>query len=399
MKNKCFRIPFIFLIVFSLMFSICPISVFADNVTVLDMPCARPHVDNNSGYIEVYWENSSGNSYVDIYAWTFTPLENSSNQDFLPSTNQVLCSLVISNHNVNVSFRANDYCDGYFAGTYMSSVGDYNLHCMAMDGTTSPHTFTIADSSYTCKGVHFYGNVQTVNGTLSQNKNFSVLYAEESSINTNLGGILNYIKIISDYITSQSDEELLEKLDDIIEEIQSVQGKIDDAITSINDFKGSFDDFIIWYKIQINNLLSYCDSFFYYLKDIDEWMPALDNQLSNLYSLLNEVWLIELDSNGKLYEIKDTLDDILEVLNSGKEDPTLKDPNQGIDEAFSDVNGWFDGMDNFGDELAGNMADNSENLANAGTVISGFFSVVPPQIIIALSLCAILIVVAKIIGR
>ncbi len=398
MKNKLIRISIAFLTIFLLVLNVCPISVFADDAidNVFYMPMAKPHVDNNSGYVEVFWSDGVGNKYVDIVSWTFTPIENTSHQDFLPTANQVLCSTVYSNTQVSLSFRANDNCDGYFALTYMSNKGDYRIRCVPMDGTTQPFVYNLTDSKgHTVHGFHFYGNVQTTNGSPSVLESFSVVYAEDAVISSDLANILSTLNVL--YYQTEL----------YFPEFEKFLGSIDE---DLSDFKGSFDEFAEYYKSKMTLLLSYCEDYFEQLKQLVETSDEINATLSDTYllldallvemrGLLEQLYWIELDSNGKLYEIKDTLDAILAILNAGKDKPTLQTPNDSIDSAFGDVSGWFGDIDGFGNQLEQNRQENQQNLAQAGNIISGFFSICPPRIIIALALCAIMIVVAKVIGR
>lgn len=391
MKNKLLRISIAFLTIFLLVLNVCPISVFADDAidNVFYMPMSKPHVDNNSGYAEVFWSDGAGNKYIDVVSWTFTPILNGSNQDFMPTTNQLLCSTVYSNTLASFSFRANDNCDGYFAWTSMSNTGRYLIQCFVMDGTTAPLVKNLTDSNgHTIHGFHFYGNVQTTNGSPSVLESFSVVYAEDAVITSDLANILTTLNVL--YYQTEL----------YLPEFEELLGSIDD---DLSNFKGSFDEFVEYYKSKMILLLSYCEDFFQQLKTIatntGDAVNLLDSLLQDFRIYMDELYWLELDSNTKLYEIKDTLDAILAILNAGKDKPTLQTPNDSIDSAFGDVSGWFGDIDGFGNQLEQNRQENQQNLAQAGNIISGFFSICPPQIIIALALCAIMIVVAKVIGR
>lgn len=143
------------------------------------------------------------------------------------------------------------------------------------------------------------------------------------------------------------------------------------------------------------------------LGNIETKMESVVNILANLYSMLNqiEMWIqsiyydVAINISPYISSIDQKLQTIIDILNSGQNQPTLKNPNESLDSAFGDVSDWFGGLDNFGNQLEANKAENQDNLNNAKLFLSGVFGVFPPQIIIALVFVALMILVAKVIGR
>lgn len=88
-----------------------------------------------------------------------------------------------------------------------------------------------------------------------------------------------------------------------------------------------------------------------------------------------------------------------EIMHAGEDQASLDTNNNWMDDSLSKVNGWLDDVSGFESQMAANRAENAENMSKAGAFLDSFFGALPAAIIAAMSLCLVMIVVVKIVGR
>lgn len=312
----------------------CPVAS-ASNPQEFYLPMSKPSVSENSGYVEVFWSDGVGNKYVDVYSWVFTPLMNSSVQEFLPTTNQLLVSTVYSNNQVSLSFAANDSVEGYFALTYISSNGDYHISCRPMNATDEPFTATLSDSSgHTVHGFHYYGNVQTTNGAPSVMEEFTVMYGSESVIASELGNIISTLNVLF-YLCET--------------EFPEFENYLSSMVTSLNSFSGSFDQFKELFQSKMTLLLSYCEDYFQLLKKIDITNSSILSEIMYieelLYTMSDTLWEIYLFNTmmyNELYGIRQDIGQILLILQQQTDTEFTTVDQSGFDNYYDVENGLLD---------------------------------------------------------
>lgn len=237
-------------------------------------------------------------------------------------------------------------------------------------------------SGFSAVAYRVYGNpASVVDNTSTSNYNFTCIYGEQNSTNQSIAYVINALSILA-----QNDE--------------SIKTKLDTMITNLNAFSGSFNEYVAFYKQQMEVFDEYLADSLQTFRDLLEITTTISDTVFWIWEQLLTC-MMYLDSiSVTLYSsVVPLLQEIRDLLKAGSDAPTLKDPNQAINGAFNDVSGFFGDINGFGDELEANKGANQENLANAGMIINGFFNICPPQIIVALIFCAIMIVIAKVIGR
>lgn len=390
LNKKIVRISFCFLICVAMLCSSCPIA-FASDSEIFYVNISKPTVSNNSGYFEMLWQNNTtGSQFVSVDYFTFTPFTNGSSE-FLSSADQLLTKLTVSSSEVLFNISVPEYVWGYYSLVSIDSRGEYSITAHPLSDDGGSVTYRASRNGYTLVGFRYYGNVSDCTNYLSSNEVFYVSYSEDTVLNFHLADIITSLNSISSSIGDSNSE---------------IKSSLDTLVSDLNSFEGSFEEFVAYYKTQMGELLNLIDSFLDKFDTLIENTDDVELYLENTYYLIESVESYCRDIYYEITEfrpilnrIDSKLQTIIDLLNAGKNEPTLKNPNESIDSAFNDVSGWFGEIDGFGDQLEQNRQENQENLAQAGNIINGFFSVVPPQILVALALCAILIVVAKVIGR
>lgn len=314
-----------------LVFASCSVAFASpSSYNTFDVQIQKPNVDDNSGYVELLFENSYGTRYVSVVSWSFTPYFNKDSTDYnFPYV--IRNQLTVNNSEIIFNFRTEDVGYGYVA---LTCADDYNFQIGY--GAVSPDDAFIfhwpAPSGYSLVGYHIYGDFVYINDSgLTYNNDFYVSYSETAVIGSYLDAIISLLMSLEDVLGSDTDYEI------------NYESYLNNILLSLNNLESTSSSFRLDFINEVEKLLDYCNVFFDQLKsivdntsDANAWLEALSSQLSELQGLLYEIWLIDLDSNGKLYEIKDTLDAILAVLNS-KSDTEFTTVNQDEFNSYYDV--------------------------------------------------------------
>lgn len=388
LNKKIVRISFCFLICLAMLCSACPIAFASTQYFQVDF--SRPQLSGNDFYIEVLMYNPSLNRYrvkvlyfVSSLLMTFT--DNAYNNENL--------RISVELYPERIDLQAIELYGQQFAMTQTEIYddGSFRYYNKQITGTgASVDAGDIANTDYgggySAVAYRLYGDVFSVvdHTSSSANTNFAIVYGETNSVNQSIAQVINAIAVLA-----QNDEAIKTKLQTIIESLNIVEQNSSEMLETLVD------------------LFELSETVVEKLGNIESQMEHVVNILANLYSMLNqiEMWIqsiyydVAINISPYISSIDQKLQTIIDILNSGQNQPTLKNPNESLDSAFGDVSDWFGGLDNFGNQLEANKAENQDNLNNAKLFLSGVFGVFPPQIIIALVFVALMILVAKVIGR
>lgn len=88
------------------------------------------------------------------------------------------------------------------------------------------------------------------------------------------------------------------------------------------------------------------------------------------------------------------------ILNAGaSEIPSLDTDNEWMNDSLTKMNEWLSQMNDFKQQMDDSAEENESNMAQAKTFLTGLFDVIPASIIAVLTLCLVMIVVVKVVGR
>lgn len=118
-------------------------------------------------------------------------------------------------------------------------------------------------------------------------------------------------------------------------------------------------------------------------KIIKEGFTYLDNSINNMGNKIEGA-------------ITQAVDDIL---NAGSDMPTLDTNNEWMNDSLTKVNEWLSTLEEFDMQMDAAEEENAENMAQAKTFLTSFFSKIPEGIIAALTLALVMIVAVKAVGR
>lgn len=119
-----------------------------------------------------------------------------------------------------------------------------------------------------------------------------------------------------------------------------------------------------------------------YLQNIKEF-EKLHAEMSEGFSSVNNA-------------ITQAVDDII---NAGSNMPGLDTDNSWMNDSLTKVNEWVSSLESFEEQMDAAEEENAENMANAKTFLSSFFSKIPKGIIAVLTLALVMIVAVKVVGR
>lgn len=349
------------------------------------MPYSKPQLVGNDIYIEVLMKNASTGEYrgKSIYvcaSQTFEFTDSGYNHEGLN------IGLVMNAD--TIEFNAVDVGAQWFNVVFTEITDDgkflyYNYKAEAEGNYLITRLLhTDYGSGFSAVAYRVYGNpTSVVDNTSTSNYNFTFIYGEQNSTNQAIAQVINALSVLA-----QNDN--------------AIKTKLDSMITNLNAFSGSFNEYVTFYKQQMEVFNEYLADSLQTFRDLLETSNSINDTVFWIWEQLITCMMYLDDISVTLNSsVVPLLQEIRDLLKAGSDAPTLKDPNQAIDGAFNDVSGFFGDINGFGDELEANKGANQENLANAKMIINGFFNICPPQIIIALICCAILLVIAKVIGR
>lgn len=364
----------------------CPISAFA-STAYFQVGFNQPQLQGNDFYIEVLLYNSSTSDYRVKVFYCVSSLVYTATDS------------VFNTGHLNIRLDLNSNGIEAFTVDSGSEIFQLSVAEFLDDNSVSYYTFTTSGegnskifglvhtdygSGYNAVSYRVYGDVAQVNKNYTDSNNdFTIVYSQTNSVNQSILQLINAISVVAQIN-------------------QSIDNKLDSVISSLNDVKGELHS--IYY--QLIGLFSICediynkiDNYEKYIDDIEDYLGSIDNNMFNIYTQLMYIYMDTQEMISILNRCDNKLQQIIDLLNTGADEPTLAKPNDSVDSAFGDVNNMFDDVGNIGNQLDSNREQNQANMANAKSFISGFFGVVPTPIIIALAFVAICILIVKVIGR
>lgn len=116
---------------------------------------------------------------------------------------------------------------------------------------------------------------------------------------------------------------------------------------------------------------------------LKENFTSIDNRLEEGFASVNQ---------GITQAVND-------ILNAGSDMPTLDTDNSWMNDSLTKVNEWLSTLEEFDKQMDAAEQENSENMAQAKSFLSSFFSKIPKGIVAALTLALVMIVAVKAVGR
>ena len=339
--NRITKVFFCIISVLIVIVSMCPIPAFAAPDIYFPVASDKPVVNDYSGYVELLYEiKNSGQQFVVVLGWTFTPRLNTSN-DFYIVNDKPILTIVRNESQFRLGISTASGCSGYmsFITTYdVASGSDVYFGVMEIpdDEATYYYNFTLG-SNYKLVGMHYYGDFQNLQiGNALDNDEFYVVYGSDVVVTYGLNQLISGMYALIE-ATGQ----------------ETYKDELDSIISSLNSIDSSVDGFREEYNLHYTQMLSWFRHFLTNLESLVENTDELEGKLDDLYSILENIYFsvfnIEMwmpDIVMLLGDIDSKLLNIIQLLSvkSDIPDEKLTQPdNSDMDNYYEIENGLING--------------------------------------------------------
>lgn len=387
LNKKIVRISFCFLICVAMLFSACPIA-FA-STQYFQVNFNQPQLSGDDFYVEILLYNSSTGDYRVKVLYVVSSLVYTAT-DSVFNTNHLNVKLELNSDSLYAFSLDNGsetfyVCVAEFTDDNRVRYYDYPVN---QEGNSQifGNQHTDYGSGYKAVSYRVYGDVSEVVSNYSSgnsNTDFTIIYSQANSVNQSILQLINAVSVVA-----QIDQNIANKLDTVINGLNDVNGNVEQIYQELLDLFAICED--IYDKI---------GDYEKYINDVEDYLGQIDYNINEIFQCVQWIYSDTQDMVKLLRECSDKLQEIIDLLNTGQNEPTLKTPNDSVDSAFDEVGNMFDDVGDIGDQLEANKQQNQANLANAKSVISGFMDILPTEIIVALAFVAICLLVVKVIGR
>lgn len=336
--NRITKIFFCIISVCCIFVSICPISAFALPDTYYPIASDKPTVTDYSGYVELLFESkSTGQRFVSVVSWFFTPALNTSSE-FYQTSDKPILTIVRNSEQFRLGVSTNDGVSGNMSFLTIDSGSQLYFGYISVPDDEATYYYNVTyGSGYSLVGMHYYGDFSSVNVSNGlSNEEFYVTYGADSVISH---GINQLISGVYSLIDAVGQEQYAEQLQSIIDKLNNIDSSVDGFR---QDYKTGLTQLFSWFRLFIDDLDQLVqnsedieklirDEVVIYLVSIDTWLYSINDWTMNTYL--------------ELYEIHSIVQSILDILNAqGENGEKLTQPdNSDMDNYYDVENGLLDG--------------------------------------------------------
>ncbi len=310
--------------IFLLISASCSVAFASPDNNTFSFPFSKPTVTEYSGYVELIFRNKS-TGYVEprVLSWFFTPISTSSDSSF---SDKPYFTIVRNASQFRLGYSSNSGTYGIISFVESNRTNtSYNSFEIFDNESTYFYNLTLG-TDYELIGMHYYGDFESVTfNNAADDYEFYFTYSEDSVFTHQLAQIINALTVL---IGNSGDYEL-----DYTQDLSNILLALNNLDASTSAYRQEFIREVGKLLDLTDDVLSKIDKTNEYLRDT---YLLLETYLVEMRGWLEELYWIELDSNGKLYEIKDTLDAILQILQQ-KTDTEFTTVNQDEFNSFYDV--------------------------------------------------------------
>lgn len=310
--------------------SICPISAFAVPDIYYQIASDKPTVTDYSGYVELLFESkSTGQRFVTVLSWHFTPTLNTSSEFYLTSDKPIL-TIVRNSEQFRLGVSTNDGVSGNMSFLTIDSGSQLYFGYISVPDDAATYYYPVSyGSNYALVGMHYYGDFSSiqVDNSLS-NAEFYVTYGADTVISH---GINQLISGVYSLIDAVGEEQYAEQLQSILDKLNSIDSSVDGFR---QEYKTGLTQLFSWFRLFVDDLDALVqnsediedlirDEVVIYLMSIDTWLYSINDWTMNTYL--------------ELFEIHSIVQSILDTLNAqGENGEKLTQPDN------SDMDNYYD---------------------------------------------------------
>lgn len=314
-----------------LVVSVCPFFAYAAESYYV--PFSQPQVTENSGYIEVLFEQSDGDRYIRVFQWQTTVGSDWTELD-LPVP---LFLTVNSNGFIKFQFEANPESVFYSVITIYDPYYDTDVHFNVWQNLSSEGIVTRSlDYDDDIVSFNIYGSYAQFSSDLTNSylPAFTVSYGDDTS----LSDVMESLAVINANLLQLHNDNVITQ-----EELISISSKLNELYTLLSNDLGYIKTYI--YEISdsllyiINQLNAFSDRMHKDITDVYAALEAILTLVRDYFPLIDEDLLMILDENIAMNE---KLDRIIEILEMQGESVQTTVDSSNIDEAIDIENSLLD---------------------------------------------------------
>lgn len=316
----------------------CPVAFAYVDANIYQISSDKPTVTDYSGYVELLFEQvSSGQCFVVVLSWHFTPSLNTSSEFYQTSDKPVL-TIVRNTEQFRLGVATNDGVSGNMSFLYIDNSDQINFGLIEVPDNEATYYYPVTfGSSYKLVGMHYYGDFSSVQvDNALANVEFYVTYGSDNVVFHGLNQIISGIYSLTDAV---GQEQYAEQLQSILDKLNSIDSSVDGFR---EEYNSHFTTLLSWFRHfldDLDSLVENTDEIEGILKDeVVTYLESMDNWLLNI----NDWTML---SYMELYEIHSIIDKILQALTAeGENGEKLTQPdNSDMDNYYDMENGLIGG--------------------------------------------------------
>lgn len=336
MKQFMKILPLVFLVPVIIIAS-CPVA-FAAPTVYYPIASDKPTVTDYSGYVELLFENkSTGQRFVTVVGWFFTPYMNSSPTDFYETYDKPFLTIVRNESQFRLGISTQDGVSGNMSFLHVNTGSEIFFGYMDIPDDEATYYYPVSyGTEFRLVGMHYYGDFADVNvDNALSNEEFYVTYGSDTVISYGLNQLISGMYSIIDLLDNESYKD---QLDTIISNLNSID-------TSIDDFKDAYQtgltQLFSWFRFMLNDL----DSLVQNTDEIEGKLDGLATILTNIENWVYYIYEYTLYIYDELLTVNTKLQQILNILNvQGENGEKLTQPdNSDMDNYYDIENGLISG--------------------------------------------------------
>lgn len=255
---------------------------------VFQVPYAEPSTSDTQGYLNVFYEDASGNMCMQTWFWVISPYYGSLTEAEPNSHSNSRMGLHVDYDAGSIKFTPSvDYTQ---TGSYVLFCYDNggNLYCMGNTSFTSNTSYTytsIGSSGLTIKAVIPYGNIGSFTQTSNPNNQYSVIYS-------------------GDAVEYQQMQETLQLIGQMQNTLQNVASNTNKA-----------NLYLLQGKTSLANLEVHAQTLISQMDEVNLKLDSIDSHLEDLYNYLAGMSADDADVVDDLRENSNNQSDKLNSMN------------------------------------------------------------------------------------
>lgn len=367
--------------------SMCPISVYAAPEVYYSIASDKPTVTEYSGYVELLFEHkTSGQRFVTVLGWFFTPSVNTSSDLYSVSDKPIL-RLYRDSQFFRLGIQTESGVTGNMSFIMIDTSSQVVFNVLPIPDDNN-ESFQRVDygSSYSLIGMHYYGSFDMVTESGSDDE-FYVTYGSDTVISYGLNQVISALYSI---IELMPDTDYTSQLDDIISQLNSLDTSLESFHTDVKTVLNQLQSTTIAILRNLETIVQNTDEVEGLLTDVFDILSFMYSSLLNIEYYVPYIF-------DELAHINSKLQQILNILNSKGESEYSEVDTSNLNNYYDSENSLLND-DNVDVSGAIDVQINQQAMSTIWDLVDRFLNV-NPKVIGAVITILSLGILALILGR